>query len=138
VGVDLSPRMVEEACRRCGARGQFLVADLAEPLPVEPASFDGITCSLALHYLADWTVPLQSFATALRPGGWAVISLDHPAGRPLPSQRGAYFDTEVASLRELERARGRRRARCPSLPGPAPSRAPGEPALRAEPLHATL
>lgn len=97
VGIDLSARMIEEASRRCGSRGQFLVADPAEPLPVEPASVDGITCSLALHYLADWTVPPRSFATALRPGGWAVISLDHPAGRPLPSQRGGYFDTELIS-----------------------------------------
>jgi SAM-dependent methyltransferase len=97
VGVDLSPRMIEEAERRCGENGRFFVADLARPLPLEPASLDGITCSLALHYVADWSVPLRSFASALRPGGWAVISLDHPFGRPLPGQRGGYFDTELVS-----------------------------------------
>ena len=97
VGIDLSPRMVDEAVRRCGGRGQFLVADLAEPLPVEPRSFYGITCSLALHYLADWRMPLRSFAMALRPGGWAVISLDHPSGPPLPDQQGGYLDTELVS-----------------------------------------
>ena len=96
-GIDVSPRMVEEAGRRCGGRGRFLVADLAEPLPLEPGSLDGITCSLALHYLADWSVPLRSFAAALRPGGWAVISLDHPCSPPLPGQRGGYFDTELLS-----------------------------------------
>ena len=73
------------------------MADLARPLPLEPASLDGITCSLALHYVADWSVPLRSFASALRPGGWAVISLDHPFGPPLPGQRGGYFDTELVS-----------------------------------------
>ena len=99
VGVDLSPRMVDQAARRCGGRAQLLVADLGEPLTLEPASFDGITCSLMLHYLADWTVPLRSFASCLRPGGWAVISLDHPAAPPLPSQRGGYFDTELVSDR---------------------------------------
>jgi SAM-dependent methyltransferase len=97
VGVDLSPRMIEEAERRCGRRGRFLVADLAQPLPLEPASLDGITCSLMLHYIADWSVPLGSFASALRPGGWAVISLDHPFAPPLRSQRGGYFDTELVS-----------------------------------------
>lgn len=95
VGVDLSPRMIEEAERRCGGRARFLVADLAQPLPLEPASLDGITCSLMLHYLADWNVPLGSFASALRPGGWAVISLDHPFAPPLRSQQGGYFDTEL-------------------------------------------
>ena len=97
VGIDVSPRMIEEAERRCGGRGRFLVADLAKPLPLEPASLAGITCSLALHYVADWSVPLRSFASALRPGGWAVISLDHPFGPPLPGQRGGYFDTELVS-----------------------------------------
>jgi SAM-dependent methyltransferase len=96
VAVDVSPRMIEEAERRCAGRGRFLVADLAEPLPLEPRSLDGITCSLALHYVADWSVPLRSFASALRPGGWAVISLDHPFGRS-SQQRGGYFDTELVS-----------------------------------------
>jgi SAM-dependent methyltransferase len=96
IGIDVSPRMVAEAERRNAGRGQFLVADLAEPLPLEPRSLDGITCSLALHYVQDWSVPLGSFAAALRPGGWAVISLDHPFGQ-LPTQRGGYFDTELVS-----------------------------------------
>jgi SAM-dependent methyltransferase len=101
IGFDVSPGMVAEAERRCAGRGdgrgRFFVADLAEPLPLEPASADGITCSLALHYLADWSVPLRSFASALRPGGWVVISLDHPFGPPVRNQRGGYFDTELVS-----------------------------------------
>lgn len=97
VAVDISPRMVAEAERRCAGRGQFLVADLASARPLKTRSLDGITCSLALHYVADWSVPLRSFATALRPGGWAVISLDHPFGPPSPHQRGGYFDAELVS-----------------------------------------
>ncbi|MGA8369757.1 MAG: methyltransferase domain-containing protein [Acidimicrobiales bacterium] len=97
VGIDLSPLMVDETSRRCGGRGRFFVADLAEPLPLEPGSLDGITCSLALHYLEHWEVPLRSFGTLLSPGGWAVISLDHPFAPPLPSQRGGYFKTELVS-----------------------------------------
>jgi SAM-dependent methyltransferase len=97
VGVDLSPQMIGEAQRRCAGGGRFLVADLAEPLPLEPGSLDGITCSLALHYVEDWGVPLRSFASALRPGGWAVISLDHPFGPRVPHQQGGYFDAELVS-----------------------------------------
>ena len=89
--------MIGEAQRRCAGRGRFLVADLAEPLPLEPGSLDGVTCSLALHYVEDWSVPLRSFASALRPGGWAVISLDHPFGPRIPHQQGGYFDTELVS-----------------------------------------
>ncbi len=97
VGVDLSPAMVAEARKRCAGRGTFMVADLSEPLALEPASVDGITCSLVLHYLADWQVVLGSFASVLRPGGWVVASLDHPFARPLPGQQGGYFDTELVS-----------------------------------------
>ena len=83
--------------RRCAGRGRFAVADLSQPLPLEPGSLDGITCSLVLHYVQDWSVPLRSFAAALRPGGWAVLSLDHPFGRLTPGRRGGYFDTELVS-----------------------------------------
>ena len=97
IGFDLSPAMVEEAERRCSGRGRFFVADLAEPLPLEPHSVDGITCSPVLHYREDWTVPLRSFAEALRPAGRVVVSLEHPFGPPLSSQNGGYFDTELVS-----------------------------------------
>jgi SAM-dependent methyltransferase len=97
IGVDLSPAMIEQAQTRCGTRARFMVADLGEPLELAPGSLDGVTCSLALHYLEDWSVPLTSFARALRPGGWAVISLDHPFAPPLPAQHGGYFDQELVS-----------------------------------------
>jgi SAM-dependent methyltransferase len=97
VGVDLSPAMIEETRQRCRGRGRYLVADLAQPLALEAGSFDGVTCSLALHYLRHWEVPLASFADALRPGGWVVISLEHPFSPPLVSERGGYFDTELVS-----------------------------------------
>ncbi|HEY6473922.1 MAG TPA: class I SAM-dependent methyltransferase [Acidimicrobiales bacterium] len=97
IGIDLSPAMVEETKRRCGKRARIFVADLAEPLTLEPGTVDGITCSLALHYLRDWHVPLHSFRSALRSTGWLVLSLDHPFCRPLPSQKGGYFDTELVN-----------------------------------------
>ena len=97
IGLDLSSAMVEEAQRRCSGRGRFFVADLAEPLPLAPQSVDGVTCSLVLHYLEDWTMPLRSFAQALRPDGWIVVSLEHPFGPQLLSQKGGYFDTELVS-----------------------------------------
>ena len=97
VGVDLSPAMVAQARLRCGQRAHIEVADLAKPLALETASFGGVTCSLALHYLKDWEVPLTSFARLLRPNGWVVLSLDHPFEAPLPRQRGGYFDRELVS-----------------------------------------
>lgn len=96
IGIDLSPAMVAQTRRRCRGRGRFFVADLGQPLDLAPASLDGITCSLVLHYLRDWSTPLASFARALRPGAWVVLSLDHPFAPPPPrGRRGGYFDAEV-------------------------------------------
>ncbi len=97
IGVDLSPKMVDEAVRRVGDRVTFHVADLDGPLPIDSGSLDGITCSLALHYLDDWSTALGSFARVLRPGGWCVVSSDHPFAPPLAGQRGGYFDRELVS-----------------------------------------
>ncbi|HET9058322.1 MAG TPA: methyltransferase domain-containing protein [Acidimicrobiales bacterium] len=98
-GFDFSAEMAKHAAARCGDKAKIFVADLHEDIDLEPASFDGITCSLALHYLRDWSVPLRSFARLLKPGGWVAISLDHPFGEPLASQEGSYFDTELVSDR---------------------------------------
>ena len=97
IGVDLSAAMIQQTELRCAGRGKFFVADLSVPLPLEPRSVDGVTCSLALHYLQDWSSALESFSRALRPGGWAVLSLDHPFARPLATRQGGYFDTELVS-----------------------------------------
>jgi SAM-dependent methyltransferase len=97
IGIDLSPEMIAQAQARCGERIRFMVADLGEPLGIESDSLDGVTCSLALHYLEDWSVPLASFEEALCAGGWAVISLDHPSAPPLQTQRMGYFDQELVS-----------------------------------------
>lgn len=94
-GIDVSPAMVETARHRSQGRGRFLVADLAEPLPFPDASFDGIVASLVLHYLRDWSVPLGSFARVLRPGGWLIVSLDHPDSPFSRANRNSYFATEL-------------------------------------------
>jgi len=102
IGIDLSPRMIEEAKHRCGGRGRFALADLARPLPLEslscgPRSLDGVTSSLVLHYVRDWSVPLGSFAAALRPGGWVVLSLDHPFAGRTPNRQPKYFEITMAT-----------------------------------------
>jgi SAM-dependent methyltransferase len=77
--VDVSPEMVRIAGERFGGRARVLTADLAGPLPLESGSADLVVASLALHYLADWDVPLGEFHRVLAPGGAVVFSTHHPA-----------------------------------------------------------
>jgi SAM-dependent methyltransferase len=94
-GIDISPAMIDVAKRRLGESIRFEVADLGERLPFDDDAFDGIVSSLALHYLEHIAGPIGEFARVLRPDGWLIVTLDHPAavypGRPPRS----YFETEL-------------------------------------------
>ncbi|MGH1339026.1 MAG: class I SAM-dependent methyltransferase [Aureispira sp.] len=95
---DYSPKMVDLAKARNGAKGTFFVHNLAEPLEqLEAASFDKIVCALALHYLEDWTVPLQEFARLLKPQGELVLSLGHPFSDYKWTTSDNYFEVEAIS-----------------------------------------
>jgi SAM-dependent methyltransferase len=101
VGVDLNPRLVERARQRLGLDADLHVADLSTPMPfLASGSFDMVTASLVLHYIADWEPALREFARVLRPGGLLLISTHHPiqtsvlAEPPTP-----YFDTVLLADR---------------------------------------
>jgi SAM-dependent methyltransferase len=95
MGIDISPAMIDAASRRFGGSITFEVADFSERLRFDDDSFDGILSSLALHYLEELAAPIAEFARVLRPDGWLVVTLDHPAavypGRP----RRRYFEAEL-------------------------------------------
>jgi SAM-dependent methyltransferase len=87
---DLSPRMARQAHTRLAGRGQVVVADLAAP-PYADGVFDGILCSLALHYVAETAPTLRQFARILRPSGWLLVTLDHPFGTVAGEDNPDYF-----------------------------------------------
>jgi SAM-dependent methyltransferase len=98
--VDASARMVEHARRRIAALdgglascAEVRVADLARPLDLPDASFDGIVSDLVLHYLRDWGTAMAEFRRVLRPGGWLVFSTHHPSADAARLEEGeSYFD----------------------------------------------
>jgi SAM-dependent methyltransferase len=96
LGFDLSPAMVHQASRRLAGRAQFVVADLSAP-PFADGAFDGILCSLALHYLKDSAGTLRRFARLLRPTGWLLVTLDHPFGQMPGEVSPDYFTTRLVS-----------------------------------------
>jgi ubiquinone/menaquinone biosynthesis C-methylase UbiE len=96
LGFDLSASMVRQARLRLDGRAQFVVADLEAP-PFSDAAFDGILCSLALHYLKDVAVTLRHFARLLRPSGWLLITLDHPFGQMPGEDRTDYFTPRLVT-----------------------------------------
>lgn len=73
IALDASPSMVEQARGRLGdsARIEYLVADLARPLPLTEA-VDGVLSTATFHWIADHDALFRNLAAVLRPGGWLV------------------------------------------------------------------
>ena len=71
-GVDVSPEAIE------AARGRLTsarVIDPGEESPFEENSLDGLILADVLEHLPMAWLKLQSFAKAVKPGGWVVISV---------------------------------------------------------------
>jgi len=79
VGVDLSEEMLREGRRRVLARGRAgrvaLAAARAEQLPFADGTFDALTFTYLLRYVADPAATLVELARVVRPGG-VVASLE--------------------------------------------------------------
>ena len=96
-GIDVSPAMVELARRRLGPDANLQVADLGGPLAFPDGSFDDVVCSLALHYLEDWSAPLAELHRVLVPGGRLMLSVNHPTVSVVNYPGEDYFATREYS-----------------------------------------
>lgn len=76
IGVDQSPAMLDVARAKLPAT-RFELATF-DALPVDDASFDVVTCSLALTHTSSLDQPIQEMARVLKPGGWLLLSDLHP------------------------------------------------------------
>jgi demethylmenaquinone methyltransferase/2-methoxy-6-polyprenyl-1,4-benzoquinol methylase len=84
-GVDLSPEMLAVARRRFGGEVELINAS-AEALPLASGSFDHLTVTHVLRYVADPEATLAELARVVRPGGLvAALEFGVPRGpaRPL-------------------------------------------------------
>jgi demethylmenaquinone methyltransferase/2-methoxy-6-polyprenyl-1,4-benzoquinol methylase len=85
VGLDQSPEMLAEARRRL-PRNVELVEGTADRLPFLDASFDALTFTYLLRYVADPAATLRELARVVRPGGTIAaleFGVPHGAWRPL-------------------------------------------------------
>ncbi|MEP7338089.1 MAG: class I SAM-dependent methyltransferase [Acidobacteriota bacterium] len=99
VCVDASPKMIELARQRLGARAEFHQADLGKPLGfLADESFDIIISPLALDYVADWDKTFREFHRVLRIGGVFVFSVEHPRSDYLNKRMANYFRRELISM----------------------------------------
>jgi ubiquinone/menaquinone biosynthesis C-methylase UbiE len=77
-GVDFSQAMLDEATNRAGAMGRAFDARRADvnALPFADASFDTVTCTLAMCTFTEPHVAMREMRRVCRPGG-QVLLLEH-------------------------------------------------------------
>jgi demethylmenaquinone methyltransferase / 2-methoxy-6-polyprenyl-1,4-benzoquinol methylase len=91
VGLDQSVEMLDAGRGRVEAADLGdrieLVVGIAERLPFEDASFDGLTCTYLLRYVDDPAATMRELARVVRPGG-TIAMLEF--GLPQGLARGAW------------------------------------------------
>ena len=75
VGVDLSAGMLAKA-RQKGVYAELCKAELTAFLQAAPAGWDAIVCADTLCYFGNLATVMQAAATALRPGGTLVFTVE--------------------------------------------------------------
>ena len=81
VGADISERLLALA-RRYEAEAplgiRYLRDDAQTSAHLPDASFDGVTCIMALMPIPDIATTFQTVHRLLKPGGWFVFAITHP------------------------------------------------------------
>lgn len=75
-GFDITDIAIKAARERFPAEWSFEKADIAKPLPIKAGNFDLATAFDVLFHLVDdagWNGALDNMASALKPGGHAII-----------------------------------------------------------------
>ena len=111
-GIDPSKEMVARAtakARRAEVLATFQEA-FAQQLPFADASFDAVTCTLALHHVADPDRPraVAEMYRVLRPGGALLIGefRDPSRGRRWPTLHRFRAENTIEQARELTASAG--------------------------------
>ncbi|MBZ9556781.1 MULTISPECIES: class I SAM-dependent methyltransferase [unclassified Modicisalibacter] len=94
VGLDISEKMIAEAERQHQDERLSFNVGAIEDAKIEEAMFDVAVSSMCLHYVKDLDAVLGKIASALRPGGRLIVSVEHPI---CTSLLAGWYDSEHTS-----------------------------------------
>ena len=106
-GLDLSPRMLEEAARR-NIYAALHEADLEFFVRAHPGEWDLIAAADVLNYLGELAPALQGIARALTPGGIAAFSIETGEGGGYALGEGLRYRHDPEHVAALAQAAGLR------------------------------
>jgi len=104
-GVDISPEMIEIACRKAIPKATFQIAEITA-LPFADASFDVVTAITVMEFVPDREKALQEMIRVLRIGGTLIIGVLNESS-PLAHLRrrkgsATFKDAYLFNIRSLQ------------------------------------
>lgn len=78
LAIDISEKMLALARERVRDERVNFICQALEDFVPENGSYDLAISSLCLHYLQEVEVPFRRIASALKPGGQFIFSIEHP------------------------------------------------------------
>jgi ubiquinone/menaquinone biosynthesis C-methylase UbiE len=101
-GADIAPELIAIA-KKLGPPEISYLAAPAEHVPLPDASFDAITCVLALQNIKDLSAALSEASRLLKRGGAFVIVLNHPCFRVLGYSQWGFDSLASVQFRRIDR-----------------------------------
>lgn len=92
-GVDAAPNLIKSAIERSPKTIKYLVSDAANLKAFADASFDIVTCIMAIQNIEPLDKVISESARVLKNGGGFLIVTSHPCFR-IPRQSGWGFDDQ--------------------------------------------
>lgn len=107
IGVDAAPNLISSARQRStdfGPRTRYEVADARElrKLNLPAASFDAVTCIMALSNIDPLDPVMTGVASLLKPRGVFVLVITHPAFRAIGQTHWGWDDKSKTQYRRVD------------------------------------
>ena len=98
-GIDISEPLVAMAkARDTDGQIDYRVCDLSQPVPELEGRFDVVVSNYVLNDVPDYKGFVQTIASATRPGGRLVLSMNNPYSAVLRGKAESYFESGTSVL----------------------------------------
>ena len=103
LGVDVAGELIKLAKDQAGPNEKYLVMSAEQMVSLKDNQFDSAVCVLALQNIKNLQSAVLEISRVLKPGGRAVLVLNHPTFRVPTASGWGYDETVAVQYRRVEK-----------------------------------